>query len=65
MDDIVLKQLAELAKAFNKIGVKPVICGGLGIYLSFCKSDGTARNMLRATSDIDLMLIKPQVIEVS
>ena len=31
MDDAVLGQLTELAKAFNQISVKPVICGGLGV----------------------------------
>jgi hypothetical protein len=63
MDDAVLEQLAELAKAFNKIGVKPVICGGLGVFLCFRNSD--ARNILRATNDIDLMLTKQQVLENS
>jgi hypothetical protein len=61
MDDALLGQLAELAKPFNKIGIKPVICGGLGVYLCLCKSAGSARSMIRATNDIDLMIIKEQV----
>jgi len=65
MDDALLVQLADLAKAFNNIGIKPVICGGLGVFLCFCKSDGAARNMIRATNDIDLMIIKQQVMEMS
>ncbi len=65
MDDAILRQLAELAKAFNKIGVKPVICGGLGVYLCFNKSEDAARSMIRATNDIDLMIIKEQVAEMS
>ncbi len=65
MDDAILGQLVELAKAFNKIGLKPVICGGLGVYLCFCKSEGSARSMIRATNDIDLMIIKEQVAEMS
>ena len=62
MDDAILIQLAELAKAFNKIGVKPVICGGLGVYLCFSKSEIAARSMIRATNDIDMMLTRQQVL---
>ena len=65
MDDAVLGQLVELAKPFNKIGVKPVICGGLGVFLRFRDSDGAAHNIIRATNDIDLMIIKQQVAEMS
>ena len=65
MDDTLLGQLAELAKPFNKIGIKPVICGGLGVYLCFRKSEGAARNMIRATNDIDLMITKEMVLENS
>jgi hypothetical protein len=65
MDDAILIQLAELAKPFNKIGIKPVICGGLGVFLRFRDSDGAAHNIIRATNDIDLMIIKQQVAEMS
>jgi len=65
MDDTILVQLAELAKPFNKIGIKPVICGGLGIYLCFRNSQGAARSMIRATNDIDLMITKEMVLEHS
>jgi len=63
MDSRLIEQLAELAESFNRIGLKPVICGGLGIYLCFHKAQGQARQMIRATTDIDLMLTKTQVLE--
>ena len=63
MDRRLIEQLAELAKSFNRIGLKPVICGGLGIYLCFNKAEGQARQMIRATTDIDLMLTPTQVFE--
>ncbi|MBN2589858.1 MAG: hypothetical protein JXA96_08340 [Sedimentisphaerales bacterium] len=61
MDDQILKQLIELAAAFNKIGPKPVICGGLGIYLALL--DKQSELPLRTTYDIDLMLIQRQILE--
>ncbi len=63
MNDTVLRQLFELAQAFNKLGIKPVICGGLGIYLCFHDREDEAKNMIRATNDIDLMLTKQDVFE--
>ncbi|UCC98670.1 MAG: hypothetical protein JSW66_02000 [Phycisphaerales bacterium] len=63
MDRKIIEQLADLAESFNRIGLKPVICGGLGIYLCFYKAQGQARQMIRATSDIDLMLTKTQVLK--
>jgi hypothetical protein len=65
MDEKLLNQLAELAKPFNKIGIKPVICGGLGVYLHFRDSDGAAHSIIRATNDIDLMITKQMVLENS
>lgn len=56
MDDTIFGQLAELAQPLNRIGIKPLICGGLGVYLSLYKRQNEARKMLRATRDIDLML---------
>ena len=61
MDDQILKQLIELAAAFNRIGIKPVICGGLGIFLKL--SNRQSELPLRTTSDIDLMLIQQQILE--
>jgi len=55
--------LADLAEAFNRIELKPVICGGLGTCLCICDAEGQARQMIRATTDIDLMLARTQVIE--
>jgi len=55
--------LADLAESFNRIGLKPVICGGLGLYLCFHKAEGQARQMIRATTDIDLMLTRTQVLK--
>jgi hypothetical protein len=65
MDEILLYQLAELARPLNKIGIKPVICGGLGVYLCFRDSTGTARGIIRATNDIDFMITKEMVFEES
>ena len=63
MDRRIFKQLADLAESFNKIGLKPVICGGLGIYLCFHECEGEAQGLIRTTNDIDLILTKTQVIE--
>jgi hypothetical protein len=65
MDNILLSQLAELAGPLNKIGIKPVICGGLGVYLCFRDSTGAARGIIRATNDIDFMITKQMVVEDS
>lgn len=63
MDKRIIEQLADLAEAFNKIQLEPVICGGLGIYLCFHKSESQDRQLIRATTDIDLMLTESQVVE--
>jgi len=63
MDKGLFEQLADLAESFARIGIKPVICGGLGIYLCFQESEGQGREMIRATSDVDLMLTESQVLE--
>ncbi|HUT46252.1 MAG TPA: nucleotidyl transferase AbiEii/AbiGii toxin family protein [Sedimentisphaerales bacterium] len=63
MDRRLIEQLADLAESFNRIGLKPVICGGLGLYLCFHKAEGQARQMIRATTDIDLMLTRTQVLK--
>lgn len=63
VDERIIEQLAELAESFNRIGLKPVICGGLGIYLCFHKAQGQAHLMIRATTDIDLMLTNTQIRE--
>ncbi len=63
MDDAVLHHLVELASRLNAIGIKPVICGGLGVYLRFRDAEGEAKGMIRATNDIDLMLTKRDILE--
>ena len=63
MDNKIFQQLADLAESFNRIGLKPVICGGLGIYLCFNKYEGRAKDLIRTTNDVDLMLTKTHVIE--
>lgn len=71
MDEKLFNQLFELTRALNKIGIKPVICGGLAIYLCFQKREGEeqteeraeAQGMIRATKDIDLMLTKKDISE--
>lgn len=61
MEDKILGQLLELTKAFNERGIKPVICGGLGIYLTFHQRQKELP--LRTTNDIDLMFTRSQVRE--
>lgn len=63
MDKRILDQLAELAESFSEIGLKPVICGGLGIYLCFHKYKGQYREMIRATNDVDLILTESQLLQ--
>jgi len=65
MEDKIFQQLSELARALNNIAVKPIICGGLGIYLCFHKSEGEASRMIRATKDIDLILTEQDILEQS
>ncbi|MBW8002522.1 MAG: hypothetical protein FVQ80_10940 [Planctomycetes bacterium] len=63
MNERIFSQLAELAKSFNSLGTRPVVCGGLGVYLCFEDKLGDNKQILRATTDIDLMLLKSQVLE--
>jgi hypothetical protein len=62
MDKRLIEQLAELAESFSRIGLRPVICGGLGIYLCFHKAQGQASQLIRPTTDIDLILTESQVL---
>ena len=62
IDKRLANQLFELAQAFDKIGITPVICGGLGLYLGFRRY---STEQLRITNDIDLMLTQSQIIEQS
>ena len=61
--DNLIKQLAELATACQRKDIKPIICGGLGIYLSYCNKENEVKQMLRATQDIDLMLSKSDLLQ--
>lgn len=63
MESIIFQQLAELADSFNRIGFKPVICGGLGLYLCFNEYKDEAQGLIRTTNDVDLILTKTQVLE--
>jgi len=63
MDNELLMQLSELAIACNERDISPIICGGLGIYLSFCKKESEVAQMIRATQDIDLMLSSRDLIK--
>jgi hypothetical protein len=63
MENRIIKQLVELAEACQKKDIKPIVCGGLGVYLSFCEKEGDIQQMLRATQDIDLMLSKQDLLE--
>jgi hypothetical protein len=59
MDSAVFQQLLELTQGFNKIGLKPVICGGLGLYLLFRDRPKDPED-IRTTTDIDLMIPSSQ-----
>ena len=63
MNKNILKQLYELAAAFNKIDIKPIICGGLGIYLILHKQQSELET--RTTNDIDLMLTNQQILNTT
>lgn len=63
MENRIIKQLTELADACQKKDIKPIICGGLGVYLSFCRKEDDIQQMLRATQDIDLMFSKQDLLE--
>ncbi len=65
MDNMIIQQLAELARACEKKDIKPIICGGLGVYLSYCNKENEIQNMIRATQDIDLMLCKEDLLQES
>lgn len=56
MDKGMLEQLWRLTVVFNRMGLKPVICGGLGIYLLFQNQTQD----IRVTHDIDLMITGSQ-----
>lgn len=62
MDNNLLNQLVDLARAFHRIGLQPVICGGLGVYLLFRERFVLPDRppSLRATQDIDLMITRSQ-----
>lgn len=61
MDDSILKQLHELTAAFEQIDIRPIVCGGLGIYLSL--KDRLKELPLRTTNDIDLILTNQQILD--
>ncbi len=63
MENKIIKQLVELADACQQRDIKPIICGGLGIYLSFCRKEDAIQQMLRATQDIDLMFSRQDLLE--
>ncbi|MEN6386866.1 MAG: hypothetical protein ABFD79_16925 [Phycisphaerales bacterium] len=63
MDNALFFQLYELVQACHKADVKTIICGGLGVYLSFSKRQNDICNMIRATQDIDLMFSKSDLVE--
>ena len=59
IDKRLADQLLELAQAFEEIGITPLICGGLGLYLCFHRYP---TEQLRVTNDIDLILTQSQII---
>lgn len=61
--DNLLRQLSELAIACRRKKIKPIICGGLGVYLNFFRKEGEIRQMIRATRDIDLMFSRQDLLD--
>lgn len=59
MDNGIANQLIELTRAFNKVRLKPLVCGGLGIYLTFHGRESDIP--IRTTNDIDLMLSESHI----
>lgn len=59
MNIALLNQLREITEAFHRLGLRPVICGGLGLYLLF----RDRAQIVRATQDIDLMITPSQAGE--
>jgi len=59
MNVALLHQLHELTEGLHRIGLRPVIGGGLGIYLLFRDRS----QMVRATQDIDLLITRSQAAE--
>lgn len=59
MDDKIANQLIELTRAFNQVGLKPMICGGLGVHLTFFGRETEVP--IRTTNDIDLMLTENHI----
>ncbi|MGE5293537.1 MAG: hypothetical protein ACM3VT_01785, partial [Solirubrobacterales bacterium] len=59
MDNTIFHQLLQLTQAFNRTGMKPLICGGLGIYLLFRDRPKD----IRATTDIDLIIPCSQALD--
>ncbi len=63
MENSIISQLSELANSCQKRDIKPIICGGFGVYLSFCRKQDDIQKMLRTTQDIDLMFSKQDLLE--
>lgn len=61
-DNIIIKQLVALAQACQRRDITPIICGGLGVYLSFCRKQ-EIREIRRVTQDIDLMFSRQDLLE--
>ncbi len=61
MDDKIVNQLVELTQALNRVRLKPLICGGLGVYFTFHGRESEIP--IRTTNDIDLMLTKTQIAD--
>ncbi len=65
LNNSLIIQLTELAKAFQQRDIKPIICGGLGVYLSSCTKESPITQMIRATQDVDLVFSKQDLIDQS
>lgn len=66
LDEIIWQQLAKLAESFDELGLTPVVCGGVAIYLHLAHNSIAQRErLIRITTDVDLILTPSQVLEQS
>ncbi len=63
MERWLLDQLTELTRVMGSIDMRPVICGGMGVYLSFHNRAVDGRTSIRATTDIDMMITRSQAVD--
>ncbi|MCE5186527.1 MAG: nucleotidyl transferase AbiEii/AbiGii toxin family protein [Planctomycetaceae bacterium] len=61
--DILVAQLRELAIACRQKNIRPIICGGCGVYLHLAGKTTEAQPIVRATTDIDVMFSRQDLLD--